>query len=68
MNDQTINSNVNIDFKPALYKGERTPHSRQKSSFVPKQKTSSYDPAMNSEKYVAHRYEEHQSHAISIKP
>jgi ribonuclease J len=67
MNDQSINSNVNIDFTPAHNKTETPQTSRLKWTFW-KQKLSSYDPAMNSEKYIAHRYVDKTVHNISIKP
>jgi hypothetical protein len=66
MNEQIINSNVNIDFKPAFNKGDKSLPTRQRSSFF-RPKSSSYDPAMNSEKYIAHRYEDKSVHDIHIK-
>lgn len=58
--DQSINSNVNIDFKahqslskPSNRAPARKPH---------------HDPKMNSEKYVAHRYKEQVAHNVKIKP
>lgn len=66
MNDQTINSNVNIDFTPAHHKVDKPTHARQKASFW-KTKSSSYDPAMNSEKYIAHRYVDKVAHNVTIK-
>lgn len=66
--DQSINSNVNIDFKPAHYKWEkRESSSRSKPSYTNRHK-SSHDPKMNSEKYVAHRYQEQVAHNVKIKP
>lgn len=66
--DQSINSNVNIDFKPAHYKWEKRENSsRSKPSYTNKHK-SSHDPKMNSEKYVAHRYQEQVAHNVKIKP
>ncbi|AKH32568.1 Ribonuclease J 1 [candidate division SR1 bacterium Aalborg_AAW-1] len=66
--DQSINSNVNIDFKPAHYKGEKRENSsRSKPSYTNRHK-SSHDPKMNSEKYVAHRYQEQVAHNVKIKP
>lgn len=66
MNDQTINSNVNIDFTPAHNKVVKTENTRPKWTFWNK-KSASYDPAMNSEKYVAHRYQQQANHNVSIK-
>ncbi len=65
MNEQIINSNVNIDFKPAFNKNDKSSHNRQRSSFF-KPKSSSYDPAMNSEKYIAQRFNK-TVHDVNIK-
>lgn len=70
MNDQTIHSNVNINFKPWMYKTSEKPAPtttpRQKAAFW-KSKSASHDPLMNSEKYIAHRYVDKSAHTIKIK-
>ncbi len=71
--DQPINSNINIDFTPRKQNqperkhhnpSNRPSHSgtRRGNSRTPR------DPNMNSEKYVAHRYEDRTMHDIVIKP
>ena len=62
--DQSINSNVNIDFKPGIYKSDKKPSTRPQGN--PRTR-SSHDPKMNSEKYVAHRYQEQTAHNVKIK-
>jgi hypothetical protein len=64
MTDQTMHSNVNIDFKPAFAKPESQPSSRK--SFSPRK--SFRDPNLTSEKYVAHRYQDQDQTTVAIKP
>lgn len=67
--DQSINSNVNINFKPSPVEGEkRTSQPRSKSTYSPRWGKTFHDPKMNSEKYIAHRYEEQKTHNVKIKP
>lgn len=68
MTDQTMHSNVNIDFKPAFAKPELQPSSHQSSrkSFSPRK--SFRDPNLTSEKYVAHRYQDQDQTLVAIKP
>ena len=68
-NDQSINSNVNINFKPSSDQGEKkTIQPRTKPSYAPRGGKTFHDPKMNSEKYIAHRYEEQKTHNVKIKP
>lgn len=66
--DQWINSNVNIDFKPSTHKWDKKPTSSGRSYPWSRGTKSSHDPKMNSEKYVAHRYQEQIAHNVNIKP
>ena len=67
-NDQSINSNVNINFKPSSDQGEKkTIQPRTKPSYAPRGGKTFHDPKMNSEKYIAHRYEEKKTHNVKIK-
>lgn len=62
--EQSINSNVNINFKPGMYKTDKKSYWKSRHNFRSKEN----DPNMNSEKYIAHRYVEHNDHALTIKP
>lgn len=66
MTDQTMHSNVNIDFKPAFDKAEPS----KSKSLYPARKSfkPNRDPNLNSDKYVAHRYQTQEHHPINIKP
>ncbi len=65
MNEQTMNSNLNIDFKPGMYKKNGW---GQKSGNFWHRRQSARDPKLNSDKYIEHRYQEHEAHTVTIKP
>lgn len=64
--EQNIHSNVSIDFQSAFTKQEWW--LSHKNSRRPFHKSWPRDPELNSEKYVAHRYQTHDAQPITIKP
>lgn len=69
MTDQTMHSNVNIDFKPAFDKPDSSSTTTSKSLYSPRKSFKPQrDPKLNSDKYVAHRYQEQDHSPIIIKP
>lgn len=84
MNEPIIQSNVNIDFKPAFDKPQTAqpsqtttpktsryadrPANFARKSFSDRRHRSDRDPNLDSSQYVAHRYQTHDAAPVVIKP
>ena len=74
MNDPIIQSNVNIDFKPAFDKPNASesltnPQVSSQKKKIPERRFRPHrDPNLDSSKYVAHRYADQNTSPISIAP